>query len=844
MILKKVILFLVLIVTCSTGWTQQKDTILMPTEIVDYNAPKRYLLKKVDVKGVETINTTLLLNSIGLIIGDSITIPGEYITAALKRLWSHKYYSDIKTYIIEDGEDMTLELHLKERPLISTWSIVGPSASQKKDLFESLKLSSNTQYSEYTIQSSVKAIQNYYKKKGFYNANVDVIITNDTLKFAGRNYVKVAFGVNKGPKVKIKEIVFEGNDENMPDKKLKAELKHTKEKKILNFFKGSKFKEADYEQDKLNLIDYMHSRGYRNADVLSDSIYKINDKRIGIKIKLQQGEKYFYRNITWTGNEKYDNNFLEQVLGLKKGDVYDSRTMNNRLGLSSEAIMKGMLNVNSLYQDDGHLAFKLEPVETELPGDSIDVDIRISEGKQFRINDVIITGNTRTNDRVVRRELFMRPGELYSQQLLINSMSQLGSMGNFEATSTQPEILEESSSDDLINIRYNLEEASTDNFSLSGGFGAGTFVISVGVSFNNVSLRKIFKKNAWRPYPAGDNQRLRLQVQSNGTYYKAISFSFLEPWLGGKKPNSLGVSFYYSQETNGRTVFDKGDAQFGTLGASVEFGKRLRWPDPFFNVNFGVNYQHYNLNNWSNFIFRNGISHILSFSATLSRNTVNSPLYPTAGSEFMLKATATFPYSLLKDKDYYKNPKITDQERYKFVEFFKFDFKARWFQSLFRSQKFVLYAGASFGYLGHYNPDLVSPFEGFSVGGAGLTGYNIYGITYVSLRGYKDGSLTPGADYGEQARIYSKYTVELRYPFVSTASTTMYGLVFAEAGNAGNGWRTFNPFELKKSLGVGVRIFLPIVGMFGVDAGYGFDRVPGGTKPSGFQFHFSMGQQF
>lgn len=857
--LKRIALTVFLLFSFISVSAQQQDTIPTPPlvqkpdslvvdsmGVIDYSYEKKYLLKDIVIKGIQSINSGLLINSIGLVKGDSVKIPSDYISQALKKLWAYRGVSDIKANMIVDGDDIVLELVLKERPYVSQWPIIGVTSAQAKELYETLKLSPNQQFSEYTAAASAKAIEDFFKKKGYFNTIVQTEYQNDTLKFGGRNYMKVVFRVHKGEKVKIKEIVFTGNDKELPAKKLKGAMKKTKEKKLVNMFKGAKFKEKDYKDDKENLVEYMHSKGYRNAAVLSDSIYPIGSNRLGIKIDILQGDKYHYRNITFTGNEKHSNETLSAILGIKKGDLYDSKTMNNRLGVrGSEAIAKGIMNISSLYQDDGHLNFMMEPVETEIKGDSIDVDVRIMEGKQFRINDITIAGNTRTHDRTIRRELFVHPGELYSQQLLISSMTKLQGMGNFTAESAfNPSLNPVNGSEDLVDIGFNLEETSTDQFSLSGGFGAGTFVVSIGVTFNNVSLKKIFRKNAWRPYPAGDNQKFRLQVQSNGTYYKAISFSFLEPWLGGNKPNSLGISMYYSSQTNGYTIFDKGDAQFNTMGVSVDFGTRLNWPDPFFQFTVGLNYQHYKLNNWSNFIMRNGISHIISLGMSLTRNSVNSPIYPTAGSEFLIKLTATPPYSLFKPKDYYANKNLTDQERYRFIEFFKIDLKARIYQGLIASDKLVFHAGAQFGYLGHYNPNLISPFEGFSVGGSGVSGYNLYGITYVGLRGYPDGSLTPRADYGEQGRIYSKYTMELRYPFVMKGSTTMFGLIFAEAGNAGYGWRGFNPFDLKKSIGAGVRVMLPMVGMFGIDFGYGFDPVPGKTTPAGFNFHFSMGQQF
>ena len=840
--LSHIILLGILLCFCSNAYSQENKVMFERTEgVVDYDTPIKYLLKDVKFTGID-LNTSMLLNSIGLHIGDSISVPSETLSNSMIKLWRFNLYSDAKMIQrFDQNGDLHIEIALKDLPYVSNWDILGVTSAQKRELLETLNLARNIQYSEYMVDASSRAIRNFYSEKGFYNTEVNAVIVADSVVFRGRTYVKVDFHVDKKERTKIQEIMIAGLDEDVSIKSVKASMKNNKEKKLINFFKGSKFKEDKLEEDLIGVVDYLQSLGYRNARVISDSIYAISEKRIGIKVDVFQGDKYYYRNLSWTGNQKYPVDYLNDIVRVKKGDVYDSKSLRIKLGLHPEAFQKAILNVTSLYQDNGYLTSQINPVETEVAKDTVDVEIKILEGEQFSVNEVHIRGNVRTHDRVIRRELFTKPGELYSQELLRNSIQRLGAMGNFEQESLVPEIQPVPNSSNLTDVTFNLEEGSTDNFQFSGGFGGGTFVLGIGVTFKNLSLRKLFNKGAWKPYPSGDNQVFQLQVQSNGTYYKNISVSFMEPWLGGKKPNSLSTSLYYSTQTNGVTVFDAGNASFATLGASVGFGTRLSWPDPYFTFSLGLKYQHYNLDNWTNFLFKNGISHIIALEASLNRKSVNSPYYPSSGSDFGINVSATPPYSLFNNKDY---SIMTDQERYKMIEYFKFDLHGKWYQGLTSDDKLVLYIGAAFGYLGHYNPNVKSPFEGYNVGGAGVGGYNLYGVEYVGLRGYADGSLTPRADYGDQASVYSKFTAEIRYPFVNTPGTTMFALVFAEAGNAGYSWRTFNPFDLKKSVGAGIRVFLPVVGMFGIDFGYGFDNVPGESKPSGFEFHFSMGQEF
>ncbi|MBE9487825.1 MAG: outer membrane protein assembly factor BamA [Bacteroidetes bacterium] len=813
--------------------------------MTNYLNPKKYILKDVKVSGVNFINPNLIISSMGIIKGDTIDLPGAYITNAIQKLWSQNYYSDVKAFVTVAQDSAYLEFVLKERPRVSTWEIKGVTPSHRKKLLdEVLKLRKSADLSDYTIKNNINSIKKFYVDRGFLNVDVTTTQRNDTIQINNTNFVILTFHVDKKEKVKIKEIFFEGQ-KDLKESQLKSAMKNTKEKTLRNFFKTAKFNKVKFDADKMILIDYMNSKGYRDATFISDSLYVINEKRVGLKIKLYEGKKYFYRNISWTGNVKYTKEQLNKLLNTKRGEVYDKKNLYNRLGLDGESIMKGEMNISSIYKDDGHLAFKIEPVETVISGDSIDIDIRISEGKQYRINDVRISGNTRTNDRVIRRELDSRPGELYSQALIVNSLRRISSMGHF-TDQIIPDI--QPISDGLVDVKFILEERPTDQLEVSGGWGGGMFVASVGVTFNNVAMRNIFKKDAWTPYPAGDNQKLNLRFQTNGSYYSSFQFSFLEPWLGGKRPNSLNVSSYYSRQTDAYYAFQKATASFSTIGVSASFGKRLSWPDPFFVFTTSVNYQSYLLDNWKNyFIIQDGQSNIISFQAQISRNSVDHPIYPRHGSEFRVSATFTPPYSMFRSDDFYNDSVNDKEDYYKWIEYYKIEAGYKWHFPMLAEDKLVLMARADFGYLGHYKntKNAMSPFEGYSVGGDGVSGYDIYGVSDIALRGYSDGALTPSANSGgDQAKSYTRYSVELRYPFVMESSTSVFGYVFAEGGNAYKGWRDFDPFDLKKSLGVGVKLFLPMVGMLGIDWGYGFDSPVEGKPKSGSNFHFSIGQTF
>ena len=833
-----------LVLCCSNIFAQEQnpqDTTAAPKPAISENAPmfrsegepRLYYIRDVNVHGVQYLNPEILKSSAGLIAGDSVYLPSNFISNAISRLWSQRFFSDVKIGAEIEGDSLDLEVFLKERPRVYNWEFEGISKGKKKDLLEKLKLKRGSELSDYVIDKNQKLIKQYWAEKGFRNTEVGVRIDNDTLRPG--QAVTVTFLIDRKSKVKIGKINFTGN-EQFPDKRLRRTFKKTHQKSI-NFFKGAKLNESDYENDKELLIDFYNSKGYRNATIVSDSIYPINEKRLGIDIDVSEGNKYYIRNVSWVGNSVYETDDLQRMFGVKKGDTYDKKSMHKRLGIGKEENPEDM-SVKSLYQNEGYLMSQIEPAEVIIAPDSIDIEVKVFEGKQFTINEVGITGNQRVDDEVIRRELYTRPGELYNRSLLMQTIRTLGSMGHFNPEAVMPDI--KPVTNDLVNVNWPLEEQASDQFNIAGGWGSGTFVGSVGITLNNLSIKNTFKKGAWRPYPMGQNQRLSLSAQTNGTYYKAFAFSFTDPWMGGKKPNSFTLSAHFSEQNNAYYVWQSATQYFRTYGVAAGLGKRLNWPDPYFTFYAEANYERYNLKNWTGFVVENGNSNLLSLKLVLARNSVDQPIYPRRGSEFSASVQATLPYSLWDGKDY-SDQSMSDQDRYRWIEFHKWQFKAQWFQGFLRNSNLVLMLKAEMGYLGSYNKNKVSPFQRFEVGGDGMSGYNIYGIDIIAMRGYEDGALDPSSYY---SRGYNKYTAELRYPIILKPSSQIYVLGFLEGGNAFDSWKKFSPFRIKRSAGFGVRLYLPVVGMLGIDWGYGFDPPANSTTKSGSQFHFVLGQQF
>ena len=833
---------------------------------VDYNNPKKYVVGGIEVEGNHYFAPQQIIQITGLQKGMEVTVPSEELSAIVKRLWLQRYFEDVTVAVdsLSASRDTAFfKIKIIERPRVSRWTFSGVKSGEQKELQERLNLRRGGEFSDYVAKTSTDIIKRYYKEKGFYNVNVDVNTKKDTVV---RSAIRVQFAVDRGEKVKIKKITFDGA-ENVKEFKLVRSMKKTKDARLINFFSSKKFNEKEYENDKKSLVSAFNEAGYRDARIVKDTMYYIEPGRLQIDFKIDEGKKYYFRDITWTGNSVYSTEALNQILMINKGDAYDVVTMEKRLfggGKQTE------FDVSKLYRDNGYLFFNIQPVELNIEGDSVDVEMRIVEGKPATLNNIVINGNDLTNERVVRRQVFTRPGYLFSQTDFERSIREIASMGQFD-----PEAIADPAKgysiipnqlDNTVDIVYNVTEKPSSQLELSGGWGGNTFVATVGVSFNNFSTRRFFDKTAWRPVPLGDAQNLSIRFQTNGTYYTSLSASFSEPWLFGKKPTSLNMSLYYTRQTNSYLAFNilNNDEYMEVYGFAAGIGKRLKWPDNYFVLYNQLSWQTYKLQNWGyQFMFDTGISHNLSYTLSLSRNSTDQQIYPRQGSNFSASVQLTPPYSLLRKKGikgydlktgdpiYATNWKDinydlqTSEERYRWIEYHKWSFKGEIFTKLVGD--LVLMARAQFGYLGYYNRNWgYSPFEGFRVGGDGMSGYDTYGSEIISLRGYENYSLTPTAiSYSTTGNyyagnVYDKFTVELRYPVILQPQSTIYALLFLEGGNCWSDIRDFNPFQIKRSAGVGVRVFLPMIGLLGVDWGYGFDDPVNGKS----QFHFVIGQQF
>ena len=833
---------------------------------IDYAHPRKYTVGGVGVEGNQYFSENQILQLSGLREGMEITVPGDEVTGIVRRLVAQKYFEDVAVRIDSVKADSAwVNVVIRERPRVSRWTYTGVKSGEKKDLQERLNLRPGREFSDYVRNTSTDIIKRYYKEKGFNNVKVDTEVTKDSVI---RSAIRVNFIVDRGKKIHIKKINFTGNTD-VKERKLAKNMKETHAATWYNFFKSKKFKEKEYQTDRKTVLDAFNEAGYRDARLVRDSVYLIDDKHINIDMDFDQGKKYYFRNITWTGNSVYPSEVLNNILQIKKGDVYDVVTMEKRLHGGGK---ENEYDVSKMYKDNGFLFFNVTPVEVNIQNDSIDVEMRISEGKPATLNEVIINGNDLTNERVVRRQLMTRPGYLFSQSDFERSIREIASMGQFDAEAimqygTGYNIIP-NQLNNTVDVIYNVTEKPSSQLELSGGWGGNTFVLTAGVSFNNFSTRRMFEKGAWRPVPLGDAQNLAFRFQTNGRYYTNLSASFTEPWLFGKRPTSLSISGYYSRMTDSYLAIGilSTDKMFEVFGFNAGLGTRLKWPDNYFVLYNNLSWQTYKLTNWTNsyFAFNDGISHNLSYTISLSRNSTDQQIYPRTGSEFSASLQLTPPYSLFRKYtwgydandnrvklpvDSYKDVNYntwTSAERYKWIEYHKWKFNATVYTKLIGD--LVLMTRAQFGYLGYYNRNWgYSPFENFQVGGDGMSGYMTYGAEIISLRGYEDYSLTPrkmtpySRNYESYAgNVYDKFTVELRYPVILQPQSTIFVLAFLEGGNCWSDIREFNPFQIKRSAGVGVRVFLPMIGLLGVDWGWGFDDAVNG----GSQFHFVLGQQF
>ena len=865
-----------------------------------YSSPKQYTIADIQVSGIRYLDKTVLIQLSGLKVGEEITVPGDEITQAIKKLWQQGLFSDVKITATKAVKDrIWLDIYLQERPRLSDVNFYGVSKSEKDDITEKVLLLKGSQITDHQVNSTERTIMNLFHGKGFLNTEVNIVQRDDTTQ---NNSLILDIYVDKKEKVKVNNIDIH-NNEALSDVKLEKAMKKTNEKSLRNFFKTKKFLEEEYEKDKVNLIDKYNEKGYRDAIIEADTVSQIQvgrkDKtRVNIDIDVEEGDKYYFGDIKWVGNTVYPSDYLGLRLGIKKGDVFNQKILDKRLFDNDEGL-------NNVYLDQGYLFFQLEPVEVNIYNDTIDYEMRIYEGKQATINEVRIVGNTKTHEHVARRELRTFPGDLFSKTLLMRSYRELAQLGHFDPESINPDV-QPHPEEGTVDIEYQLQEKANDQIELSGGWGAGMFVGSVGLKFANFSVRNIFNKEAWRPLPTGDGQTLSLRYQTSGKYYRTISLSFMEPWLGGKKPNSFSISLshsrinysankYYQSYGSGYSPYggygyspygygspysyggyggyspyggyggygypqyqynydseddnEDNDQIWETTALALGYGYRLAWPDDYFTVYHELSMEHYNLRNMGSYFYFladengqvNGTANNLNFKTVFGRSSVDQPLYPRNGSNFSLSLKLTPPYSWFTNTDY-SDPNVKNSEKYKWIEYHKWLLKGQLYNPLTKNTNLVLRTAFEMGFLGYYDKNRQSPFEGFIVGGSGMSGYNMYGTDYVALRGYKDYSLS-GSSNG--SNMYSKFTMELRYPVTLKPSATIYALAFLEGGNAGQSFQNYSPFKLHRSAGLGVRIFLPMFGLMGIDWGYGFDPIPNRTADNwGSQFHFVIGQQF
>ncbi|MFW5757187.1 MAG: outer membrane protein assembly factor BamA [Bacteroidota bacterium] len=801
---------------------------------VNYDSPRDYIIGGISVSGINYMDENVIVMVSGLTVGQNITIPGEDIAKAISNIWKQNLFTDVSIGITSiEGNRVFLDIALKERPRISQFEFKGIKKSDITKLTDELNLVRGDVITENLLMQSKNIINDYYIDKGFLKPQVWVEQIADTSR---TNSLILEFNIDRGERTKIDEVVIKGNEE-LNDRQIKKLMKNTREKSLRFLFNSSKFIQDDFAEDKQKVLERYNELGKRDAQITKDSIYFVEDDRIVLELHINEGNTYYFRNIDWVGNTVYPDEVLSEVLGLSKGDIYNQTLLEKNLFMNTEG-----LDVSSLYLDDGYLFFNVSPIETNVSNDSIDLELRIYEGEQAEISRVSVRGNTKTNDHVILREIRTRPGMLFSRSDIIRSQRDIIQLGYFDQE-TIDVIPTPNATDGTVDLEYVVEETSSDQIELSGGWGANRIIGTLGLSFNNFSTRNIFDKDAWRPLPSGDGQTLSLRGQTYGRGYVSYSMSFVEPWLGGKKPNSFSFSVYQTTHRNQYPTESELYGYYSIIGTSVGLAKRLRVPDDFFYLRQTLTYQRYDiLNSPISFIIDEGNANNLSYGVEFGRNSVDAPLYPRKGSEVSLGLQITPPYSYFNDKDF-GNPNMTDREKYNWLEYHKWKFNTSWYTAL--AGNLVLSTRTRMGFLGFYNKDIgVSPFERFYLGGDGLSGWEIDGREIIAMRGYANYALTPMDESGKfiGANVYNKFTAELRYPVSLNPSATIYALAFAEAGDAWGNFRDFNPFQLKRSAGFGVRIFLPMFGLLGLDWGYGFDEIPGRPGDNKGRFHFSIGQ--
>ncbi len=855
-------------------------TLFTAAQEISYEDGKKYILGGIEVTGLQSYNEQTVKTYTGLRVGQPITLPGEQISAVINKLWGLELFTNIDFYITNiKGEEVYLELNITERPTLANVTIYGEKKRKLKTIIDDTDLKKGKKITESLIANTKNYLENKYKKQGYLNAKATIVTANDTSATNAQNMV---INVKKGDKVKIKKFIFEGR-EQLKEKKLLAAMKKTKKKRFYRFWKKSKFIEEDYENDLSLLVDKYAENGYRDARIISDSIITVDDHNINIKLKVEEGNKYYFGDIDFVGNTVYTDRQLKRALGINKGDTYNGVELRKRIADESKPDAE---DLTSLYQNFGYLFSSINPVEISAENDTINFEIRIIEGKETFLDHVTVNGNDKTNDHVIYRELRTRPGQRYSKSDIIRTIRELQQLGFFDAEQIKPDIQNPDPNAGTVDVNYNLVESGSSQIELQGGYGGGGFIGTLGLSFNNFSIQNIFKGETYKPVPMGDGQSFAVRLQASRTF-RVYSLNFAEPWLGGKKPVRFNLNlsrtqqFGITRDSRGRFQPNK-EQQFSITGISTGLAKRVQWPDDYFTISHSLSYQLYNFKNYNIglFSFGNGKSNSFAYTLGISRNAIEGGrIFPRGGSEFEITAKFTPPYSLFSNKDYKpiraesdrllseisslsqgdpqiaelnKQREALEEERFKWLEYYKIKFKGDWYTTLIGSadKSLVLRTNAEFGFLGSYNTDIGDvPFERFFVGGDGLGNFTLDGRDVVQLRGYDNQSLTPINPLTRRAEggiVYNKFSLELRYPLTLKPSASIYGLTFLEGGNSFNNFQEFNPFQIKRSAGVGLRIFMPAFGLLGIDFGYGFDSdyVNPQGGPSGWQTHFIIGQQF
>jgi outer membrane protein insertion porin family len=830
---------------CSGVWAQvsnqprQQLTRPGSSDTLSYLNPKDYIIGGITVSGIQHLDKDVLIQISKLNKGDKITIPGEASSNVIKALWEQGLFDDVQLNITRlTSDSVYFDIQILERPRLSRIHLTGIRKGEIEDIQKKLNDKSGKIVNENLLNTTTIIIKKHFNEKGYLNTTVNIKQRKDP---ADANSVILDVAIDKKKKVKINSVMFEGNVA-FKAKTLKGYMGKTKERKWYNLFGSKKFMRDKYEEDKQGFVEKLQGKGYRDAEIIKDSVYRHDDNTVDIKIKMYEGPKYYFGNITFSGNAKYPTSYLNTLLRIKKGEVFSEDNLTKRLsGPTANSD-----DISSLYLNDGYLTYQSDPVQTRIYNDTIDVDIRMYEGPQYTINRVLIKGNDVTNDKVILRELHTKPGQKFSKEAIVRSTRDITQLGNFDEQKTDPRPTNINPQDGTVDIVYNVVEKPSDQIELSGGFGGGQLVGTLGLTFNNFSLRNLFNGKAYRPLPKGDGQKLSLRGQSNGENYQNYSFTFSEPWLGGKKPIYFALTAY-TQLSSNASVYASDDPNYYHLkinGAGITLGQRLKWPDDAFQLNYSFNVDHYSLSNYPGYLFKNGTSWNIKLTQELSRNSLDAPIYPTSGSNLKFTVQVTPPYSAFNNTNY----KIaTPQERYQFVEYHKWKFEGQWFQKIYG--KLVLKSQAQFGFMGYYNKDVgQAPFERFKLGGDGMQSYQfLQGSEIIGLRGYKNFSIVPdgsnyNADNNPGSPVFTKYMLEIRHPVIASQSATIFLLAFAEGGNVWNSFSTYAPFNVKRSVGVGARIFLPIFGLLGLDYGYGFDAIPGAPDANKGQFHFSISQ--